>query len=687
MGNAESAPTAAPMGQELSENWDHAASENITPNLHGPQPELLPFSKVLPKGLAPPGKQQRSHHLPTPIDPAEDRGSQDDADSTISALMEASAAVFHYLNIADAESSFDDDVSISDMSAAVFDHLKYEATTGNEAPMRQFLETAQVVSGVLLHERNDRPLPRSRDVQHSNQRKTNRRSANADYSVSEQRAAIFQALERTHGKPEDRNPPSKRPPSRLQLRQVDDSQSVVSEMSQSIFKVLDETKEKINEERVAEFSAIVFDLLDKEKQSEENGIHSAGPLSERSGAIFKVLETKTQDASGASPTRQTEPEADPSPAADATFVSHLKPQTDPRKLMTRNIFHILAQRQKQPFYGIEEEDQEEDHDEEVIPEPHDVKVHTIPLPPEQKLMTVEEIAPQTEQQPYVGKEVDKQMSPREYSDATELAAIFSEEIHADTSDQEIQEEIDLVFVERFEEVFNEFIGMHPKFLLTNPEVVRHLRINKLQKLLEHMDDCESRLLTKLSRTIGEKQTMENQLSRELREASRSKAAYQVQLQSELDAVNQKTSFKQAQTTWKVVSSAEAKAKKEHLHEQAMQRKRDSFFKENFSGIPTREELLQLLPTDAAGKALKAAILATPRFLGAESEQLDEMRQYQVDNAFMSSEIAVLNKKLSYAGAQSKRLAWVDSLLLRLDKVHMANLKNKFTQSLGVVSLD
>ena len=98
----------------------------------------------------------------------------------------------------------------------------------------------------------------------------------------------------------------------------------------------------------------------------------------------------------------------------------------------------------------------------------------------------------------------------------------------------------------------------------------------------------------------------------------------------------------------------------------------------------------MLPNDEEGIKLQAAIFAERKFLfhyHQDGMEAQEMRKYQVDNAFMSSEISVLTKKLTDLEAQSKRLAWVDSILLRMNKVQMAMLKKKFTKKLGVVSLE
>ena len=155
-------------------------------------------------------------------------------------------------------------------------------------------------------------------------------------------------------------------------------------------------------------------------------------------------------------------------------------------------------------------------------------------------------------------------------------------------------------------------------------------------------------------------------------------------------MTQKTHFKKAQVTWKIVNSVEAKTKKQYIIRQAHKTKRDNYLKDNLSGVPTREEGLQLLPHDEEGIKLRAAISAERRFMSyyeKEISEKEEVRKFQVENAFMTSEVALLKKRLSHLQTSSKRLSWVDSLLLRLDKMDMAKLKKAFTNKLGVVSLD
>ncbi len=869
----------------------------------------------------------------------EDDDDDEDEDAT-SVLMEASAAVFHYLTTADAESGYtmSDDVSIAERSAAVFDYLKEEASYGNEKPMRQFLQTAQVVSDVVLKKQFNRQPPTQR-YDSTNQRRMNRKEySDEDHdelSVSQQQAAIFQALEHAMEEQDECSlDTSRQSPSMLQWLETKpdhDVQSVVSEMSTTIFKVLDDTMQKVDEESVAEFSEAVSKLLETGNESYYYGRKDDDTCSitERSAAIFKVLDrtaapdvhtptnnakllttqanikspsigqatsstpkgkdlashlepkskpakstqplqtmarlsalttpgidlvnhletksdntkamqsslsterppslstlerkdfvshqqsrTTTKRASSSTHERkdfashsqskncanksllstpstarpstsvpresrsnscraQKEPNTtnptqsssskggppssskphgrnvlnqlksrtdsakpiqplpllsrdslatvkekhssryskqkssansmNPNPISivgNTSFVSHLKPRTDPAMLMQRNIFHILAQRSGLSITTIKEVEDEELDDDKVSKEedkPIECEITALEEPRNVNDNTheVHQNAPNASSNRLPPEFIEREPSDdsSSYSAITEPVNMFSEVIHADSSehelqdDDETQEDIDLNFVERFDHAFNKFIGLHPKFLLNNPTLVHHLRITKLQKLLKHMDVYHSNLRSQMVKVIDEKQNMEMDFQTELKESSREKAAFQIHLQSELTALTQKIHFKQAQMMWKIVNSSEARIKKDYIFRQHQKQKQGDFVRDNISGVPTRDEILELLPKDDEGIRLKAAIYAKPRFFSNERDELDQLRQYQVENAFMSSEIAVLKRKLSSLQDSSKRLSWVDSILLRIDKVQMAKLKNKYTKKLGIVSLE
>jgi hypothetical protein len=65
------------------------------------------------------------------------------------------------------------------------------------------------------------------------------------------------------------------------------------------------------------------------------------------------------------------------------------------------------------------------------------------------------------------------------------------------------------------------------------------------------------------------------------------------------------------------------------------------------------------------------------------EQELDVRQFQVDNAFMISEVAVLKKKLALERIAAKKQSWVESMLLRMDEETMSKLKTKYLKKAGV----
>jgi hypothetical protein len=65
------------------------------------------------------------------------------------------------------------------------------------------------------------------------------------------------------------------------------------------------------------------------------------------------------------------------------------------------------------------------------------------------------------------------------------------------------------------------------------------------------------------------------------------------------------------------------------------------------------------------------------------EQEKDLRQFQVDNAFLSAEATVLEKKLAYQVAAAKKYAWVDSVFLLMDAKKLKRLKNRYQKKLGV----
>lgn len=241
----------------------------------------------------------------------------------VNALVETSAAVFHYLETGNS----DEDISVAERSSAVFDMLHEEALNGNEKPMRKLLKTAQAVSHVL-----------NKDLSGG--------LKEDEVSISQQSAAVFQLLEKASSneamKLSDRNDGAFQ---WVNLNNDDDAQSVVSEMSAGIFKALEDTKEKVDKTDVMEFSTAVFDML-QQGATEDDDTRS---ISELSSAVFKVLDsTPSTDATPNQVTVTVENEKPHSlevsnfePISSNTLRGTTSYQS---KLVERNIFHKLSRK-------------------------------------------------------------------------------------------------------------------------------------------------------------------------------------------------------------------------------------------------------------------------------------------------------------------------------------------------------
>lgn len=241
-------------------------------------------------------------------------------------------------------------------------------------------------------------------------------------------------------------------------------------------------------------------------------------------------------------------------------------------------------------------------------------------------------------------------------------------------DDDGEGEIDLEIVEEYDHAFNEFIASHPQFVMISPDVVHSLRICKLQKLLERGSSIEAELQDELKQIAKSKGRMEVAYQRKLKDASRKKAARQVHLASKLAAVQKATTAMEAEITWKLVSTFEANAKKQHkLREQL----------KNTPSENTCDGLLKVLPKGADFQCIRDAMMVPPSSEPLSQGQQDDIRQFQIDNAFLHSEVAVLQKKLKHVKAAAKKHAWVESMLVRMDPKVLKTIKQKYAKSKGL----
>lgn len=236
------------------------------------------------------------------------------------------------------------------------------------------------------------------------------------------------------------------------------------------------------------------------------------------------------------------------------------------------------------------------------------------------------------------------------------------------------DDIDLEVVEQYDHAFNEFIAAHPEFVVISPDVVHSLRVCKLQKLLERGSTIEAELQEQLNMIERRKGRVETVYHRELKEASRKKAARQVHLASKLASIQKATTAMEAKLLWSLVSTFEASAK-EHF------RKREDL--KSISTKSDRRSLSEALPKRSEFQIIRDAMMVPPSSEPLREEQKMDLQQFQIDNAFLRSEVAVLEKKLKHVKAAAKKHAWVETMLVRMDPKVLNTIKENYAASKGV----
>ena len=588
-------------------------------------------------------------------------------------LMEATAAVFHYLANAgmdDDASAYSEAASVSERSAAVFKFLEREARQGNQEAMISFLETASVVSAILQKD---------------------------DVSISQASAAVFKMLENAQG--EDMSI-SGRSAAVFRLLEDDSSVDSVSQRSAAVFQILDDAR-SVGGKSISEFSSAVFRMLDEAKNGD------ARSISERSAAIFRFLDDGKSVPDNSDKYQkmlegQSKPKTVVSPMSNATTVQaggarglpeHLSPKSwattvqaggarglpehlSPKSAITNRVT-IGRDPEAERASRIGEESTNNSSAGYSESANSDSQTHASARPSGK---------PSENQQGGNGFGKDdgndiQTNKDRYATDKSRLPLQVSEPAwenrNQDFDDNDmIASEIDLEFVENFDAAFNEFIAQNPKFLVKNPDLVHNLRVTKLQKLLEFNDQYELDLLEELDRLKKEKAAMEMDYQARLRDASRKKAAREINLQTDLSKLQLSTKMMEAKLMWDLLTRSEARVKKNFNLRQS--------YKKSLTG-DSPESLILIVPEDPDGQTLRDAILA-PSSSGGKgqwSEQQEkDLRQFQVDNAFLNAEVTVLKKKLAYQKIAAKKQAWVESILLRLNEQTVKKLNARYKKKLG-----
>lgn len=254
----------------------------------------------------------------------------------------------------------------------------------------------------------------------------------------------------------------------------------------------------------------------------------------------------------------------------------------------------------------------------------------------------------------------KKPSAQSPSSADEVAAVLSD-----------VEDFDISFVQQYELAFELFIKQNISLMARNPELIYNLRVAKLQKLLQVTNDIETELVATIEKRKQEKTQMVTEYQQKLVEAARRKAALEIHLRQELGTIQQATLEMQGKLMWQVISKNDTRAKRHYKLLQMLSREK---------GDP--HNLLMTLPHQTGTQSIREAA-AAPATDELTAEQERDLRQFQVENSYLNSEVNVLEKKLAYAQALSKKYAWVDSLFIRMEPRHMNKLKSRYQKKLGV----
>ena len=115
-------------------------------------------------------------------------------------------------------------------------------------------------------------------------------------------------------------------------------------------------------------------------------------------------------------------------------------------------------------------------------------------------------------------------------------------------------------------------------------------------------------------------------------------------------------------------------KKVQKKEKEGERKRDLM--EEFSRKGEEQYSLVDQPDAAEYNMIRGAMHASP-------DELLPVGQLKVNNALLKAEVALLERKVAYKQAVSKRTAWIDAVLLKLDARQIRAIKHAFQQKAGV----
>lgn len=272
-----------------------------------------------------------------------------------------------------------------------------------------------------------------------------------------------------------------------------------------------------------------------------------------------------------------------------------------------------------------------------------------------------------------GEEVEAEEEEEEA--AIEEAAVEEEEknfgaLHEVVSSMD--EEIDLVFVSKYDKAFNAFLEAYPSLFDKDSDLLQNLKVAKLQRILEVSYQVECDLEAHLDTPSEAATDVESAFQQQLKDASRRNAEREIQLKTELKQIKKQSRVMQAKLTWDMLLLAVNRAKN------LIKLKTELKSKE----LTTSHDMLASLPETTLMREVIKAVEAKPKKTFGLKEK-KELQQYRVDNALLNAEVKVLQQRIAALRDAASQQDHLDRRLVKLDSKRLTKLKGRHQKKVGV----
>jgi hypothetical protein len=232
------------------------------------------------------------------------------------------------------------------------------------------------------------------------------------------------------------------------------------------------------------------------------------------------------------------------------------------------------------------------------------------------------------------------------------------------------DDIDVEVVKQYEEAFNLFLVKNPEFMGNNPELMEIIRVAKLQKILSVTLEVERELEEYVKSLSEQKKEISSHYHKKLLDASRKKAAREMQLQRELETLKQDARSYERTNTWSMVA----------MYRDSCMSYRDLQEKPLLQVVNDADPISILPECFAEEKNILMNALMCP----FDADHFDEpmLRNLRTENATLNQQAIDLENELSSLMQSSTTnvnsdVSWVDSVLCSMDSKQFDQWKDVY----------